>query len=123
MSYIKIVFWFAFWAFPSLAVAHIVGSLAKSDSPGTSYVVTKHDMVQQDVGFFDGIRGNHRMTDLKVSLLRDGLSEPTADFLDVTNPSTFEIVVFAVIFLAPWLFILRRRYARQLAVESPKSPE
>jgi hypothetical protein len=57
------------------------------------YVITSDDIIQQNPGFFDGIRGNHRMTHFKKSLLLDGYGEATADFFDITNPSLFELVV------------------------------
>jgi len=88
------------------------------------YVITTDDVIQQNPGFFDGIRGNHRMTHFKKSLLLDGYGEATADFFDLTNPSLFELVVLPVTVAGiVWVGFLTARRKRTLTGTEPPQNE
>ena len=93
----------------TLVIIFALGRLARTNSP-RGFSVTRSDLVQSSRGFFDGIMGTGRMTGMKRHLILSGWSEKTADFVDISNPSPFEIV--GLVIIASAVCIVVRRHKR-----------
>lgn len=72
--------------FVVLLLSHATARLGRSGG-GAVVAVSAHDVYFQGDALVGGIRGNHRWTPMKQLLWDAGLSESTADFWDITNPS------------------------------------